>query len=359
MQALGASGGIALCSAAGPAGGGGEGVQMSEGKVLVMGASGFLGSHVVKALVAEGRAVRLLVRPTSNTSAIADLRLEQAVGDVRDAASVREAMEGCSVVYYCVVDTRSWLKDATPLEETNIEGLKSTLDAAMEIGLERFVYTSTFMTLGANPSGVATERDAFNWPERAPDYVRIRVRAEEIFMEYCRRGLPGVACNVAMTYGAEDLQPTPHGWMLGLVLRGWLPCYWDARFSVVGIRDAADAMLLAERHGRVAERYLIAESTLSLKDLFQHAMRGAGLRRPLFKAPMWLMYAGCWLAQRFAALLGRETPITVESLRLTHDPQDFDSSKARQELHWRPRPAEEAVVEAGRWFRERLRRGRR
>ena len=328
---------------------------MPEAKALVMGASGFLGSHVVKALAEQGRQIRIFTRASSDTSATDHLDVERAVGDVCDPDSLRDAMRGCSVIYYCVVDTRAWLKDPAPLRATNVEGLRNVLDAAMEVGIERFVYTSTFLTLGLNPSGVATEADAFNWGNQASEYVRVRVEAEDLFFEYCARGLPGVACNVAMTYGAEDRQPTPHGWLLTLVMRGLLPA-WDASFASVGIRDAADAMLLAEKHGRLGERYLIAERTLPLKEIWSIAIKAAGTPWPVYSLPMWVMFAGCWLVERGSWLLGLETEVTVESLRLSRTVGDFDNSKARSELHWNPRPVEEAIGEAARWFHRRRKR---
>ena len=205
------------------------------------------------------------------------------------------------------------------------------------------------MTLGVNPSGVATEADDFNWADKASEYVRVRVEAEALVKSYCERGLPGVICNPAMTYGSEDRQPTPHGWMLSIVLRGLLPA-WDASFSAVGIRDAADAMLLAEEYGRIGERYLITEKTLPLAEIWSIAMKAADKRWPVYRVPMWVMYAGCWLAEHGVRLLGLETEITVDSLRLTRVVKDFDNTKARKELHWNPRPAEEAIREAALWF---------
>jgi len=330
---------------------------MSEGKALVIGASGFLGSHVVKTLAAEGREIRIFTRATSDISAIGHLEFERSVGDVCDASSLREAMEGCTAIYYCVVDTRAWLKDPAPLRVTNVEGLRNVMDVAMELGVERFIYTSTFTTLGLNPSGVATEADSFNWREQASEYVRVRVEAEDLFLDYCKRGLPGVCCNIAMTYGADDWQPTPHGWLLTLVMRGLLPA-WDGSFSSVGIRDAAEAMVLAEKYGRLGERYLITDRTLTLKQIWTLAVKGAGTKIPVYSLPMWLMYAGCWLAEHGSWLIGLETEVTLNSLRLTRIPKDFDNSKARRELHWNPRPVEESIADAARWFEAQRRAGK-
>jgi dihydroflavonol-4-reductase len=324
----------------------------SESTVLVLGASGFLGSHVVKALLAEGRKVRTFVRPTSDTSAIDHLDTERFLGDVRDIESVRAAMEGCGVVYYCVVDARAWLKDPAPLYETNVDALRDILELALDSKVRRFVFTSTFSTIGINPRGVASEADAFNWWDEASDYARVRVRAEELFLSYCRRGLPGVVCNPSFTYGTGDLRPTPHGWMIQMVVEGKMPCHWAVNMPAVGIRDAAQAMLLAERRGRTGERYLITERTLSLEELYNTAAEAVGRGPIRLGVPMPIMLLACKIIEKIAWLLGRETVITQKSLRLMRIPRDFDNEKARTELGWNPRPAAESIRDGARWFRD-------
>ncbi len=326
-------------------------LELSKGKALVMGASGFLGSHVVKALAAEGRDIRIFTRATSDISPIEGLNFEHVIGELSDVDLLRKATQGCSAIYYCIVDTRAWLKDPAPLRVTNVFGLRNVLDVAMEVGVERFIFTSTFMTLGLNPSGVATEADTFNWHDEASEYVLVRVEAEKLFLDYCKRGLPGIVCNVSMTYGAEDRQPTPHGWVIQLVMRGLMPA-WDGAFSSVGILDAASAMLLAEKFGRVGERYLITDKTLPLKVIWKTALKAADTHFPVLTAPMWFMYLICWLAENLCWLFGRDTEITIKSLRLTRIVKDFDNSKARKELHWNPRPVEESIAAGARWFRE-------
>ena len=116
---------------------------MAQNMALVLGASGFLGSHVVKALVASGRPVRILTRPSSDTAMTDHLDLERHQGNVFDRDALRKAMQGCSSVFYCIVDTRSWLRDSTPLYQTNVHGSRVAMEIALEMDIQRFVFTSS------------------------------------------------------------------------------------------------------------------------------------------------------------------------------------------------------------------------
>jgi len=316
-------------------------------KVLVMGASGFLGSHVVKELVAAGRDVRIMVRATSDTRAIDHLPLERVVGGPTDAEAVAAAMAGCDSVFYCIVDTRAWLRDPAPLYATNVDGLRAVLEVAITFPLKHFVFTSTYGTIGLNPAGISTEDDTFNWWERAPDYVKCRVQAEDMFLEYCRdRGLPGVACCVGNTYGADDVVPTPHGKMVKDVASGQMPYYWDGGGPCVGIRDAARALLLAETRGRPGERYIVAERWLDYKELFALAASRAGISPPRRRIPMPVLYAMAAVADLVSALTRRDNRFSIASLRCSTLLPNVDSAKARRELGWQPLPIEQSVAEA-------------
>src|SRR5690349_20846548 len=152
-------------------------------KKLVIGASGFVGSHVVRRLVTDGEDVRVMLRKTSSTKGIDDLAVERCYGDVFDGDALRAAMAGCDVVYYCVVDARVWLRDPAPLFRTNVEGLRHVLDVAVEVGVRKFVFTSTTGTLAVNALRPVTEEDAHNWTGGGP-YIDARVAAEQLVMQY-------------------------------------------------------------------------------------------------------------------------------------------------------------------------------
>lgn len=321
--------------------------------VLVTGASGFVGSHIVRKLVADGRNVRVLLRKTSKTDALKDLPVEIHYGDVLQPETVRAAMTGCSSVFYSVVDPRFWLTDPTPIYRNNVEGLVNSMEVALELGVERFIFTSSMGTLGFNPNGLVTEDIEFNWRDKASPYILARLEAENQLLKYTReRGLPGVALCVANTYGPQDYQPTPHGGALWEVATGKMKAAMDASAPCVDIRDVADAAVRAEARGRIGERYIIANEYLSNREFYGMATAQLGTQPPKY-IPLKLAYAIAWVAERMFKLLGRkDSLVSTDAVFLSDAFKAMDNGKARRELGWNPRPAAETVRDALAWFAE-------
>jgi dihydroflavonol-4-reductase len=318
--------------------------ESSSDLVLVTGAGGFLGSHVVRRLLADGRRVRAFVRPSTNIAGIADLPVEWAHGDIADRDAVFAATAGCASVIHCVVNTQAWLRDPGPMYRVNVTGLENAMDAALAHGVRRFVLTSTIATVGRNPSGVSTEEDAFNYPEKAGAYIRCRVEAERRFFACVReRGLPGIAMNVANTYGPGDYALTPHGRVLVAAAFGDLPFALDAGLPCVGIEDAADAMVLAERRGRIGERYIVSDCWLTQRELYGAAVEQAGTGVKLRRMPLAALYALGFVADCVSFVTRRDNQLSVQSARLSHIMNDMDSGKARRELGWNPKPVLDSV----------------
>ncbi|RAV11334.1 NAD-dependent dehydratase [Mycolicibacterium sp. GF69] len=322
---------------------------------LVIGANGFLGSHVTRLLVADGHDVRAMLRTNADTTGIDDLPVERFHGDIWDNDTLRAAMTGATDVYYCVVDTRGWLKDPAPLFRTNVDGTRNVLDVAVEpeiaAGLRRFVYTSSYVTVGRRRGHVATEDDVIV-DKRLTPYVRSRVEAERLVLQYAReRGLPAVAMCVSTTYGSRDWGRTPHGAIIAGAAFGKLPFVMGGiELEAVGVDDAARAMILAAEHGRIGERYLISEKMISNADVVRIAAEAAGMPAPTKSIPLPVSYAMATLGTVKARLTGTDEKLSLESLRLMRAEAPVDCSKARRELDWQPRPVEESIREAARFW---------
>jgi len=319
---------------------------------LVIGANGFLGSHVTRQLVAEGAQVRAMVREGANTRSIDDLELTRFQGDVFDTARVREAMDGVDDVYYCVVDTRAWLRDASPLFRTNVEGLRNVLDVAVnQPNLSRFIFTSTYATVGRRHGHVATEDDVIASSGLTP-YVQSRVQAENLVMRYVAdAGLPAVAMCVSTTYGDGDWGGTPHGAFIAGAVFGKLPFLMNGiQLEVVGVDDAARAMILAAEHGRIGERYLVSERMMALNDSIRIAADEAGVPPPQRAISVSTLYALAAAGTLKAKLTGTDAQLSLASVRMMRAEADVDSSKAKRELGWQPRPVEESIREAARFW---------
>ncbi|GAY15019.1 epimerase [Mycobacterium sp. shizuoka-1] len=319
---------------------------------LVLGASGFLGSHVTRQLVERGDAVRVMLRPTSSTRGIDDLPVRRFYGDILDDAVLREAMDGCDVVFHCVVDTRANLRDPAPLYRTNVEGLRHVLDVAVRADLRRFVFTSTIGTIGLGSGGLVDEDTPFTWGRKAGGYIGSRVAAEQLVMDYCReKALPAVALCVSNTYGGGDWQPTPHGSLVAAAARGKLPFYLAGMATeVVGIDDAARALVLAADHGRVGERYIISERYLSYRELYETAARAAGRAAPRWGIPKPVMTAIGALGGLAAAATRRDLPLNPTTVRLMHIMAPMDHGKAVRELGWQPHDVHESIRQAAEFF---------
>lgn len=322
-------------------------------KTLVMGASGFLGSHIAKELANENRELRLFMRESSDTRATEHLDAERVYGDISDQASLLAAMQGCDTVFYCIVDTRAWLRDPAPLFKTNVDGLVIAMEAALQAQVKRFVFTSSFVTVGLSDTGISDETIAFNWWDEAPAYMHSRVNAEQKLFEYCRnKGLPGIACCIGNTYGSGDFAPTPHGQLVLDSSRGKMPFYWEGGGPTVGIKDAARAMILAEQHGRIGERYLIGERWLSYQELFTLSAEAGGHKPPALKLPKLILYCVAAISDLLTRLQGRENRMSIASIKCASKVNAIDSTKARKELGWKPEPIEKSIAEAVSFYQQ-------
>jgi dihydroflavonol-4-reductase len=317
--------------------------------VLVTGASGFVGSAVANALRREGYRVRVLVRRQSPRTNI-DPADEVAVGDILDRASVAAAVAGMRNVIHVAADYRLWTPDAGELMRTNVEGTRIVMEEAQRAGAERIVYTSSVATFDLR-YGPADETRPLPVDQAIGAYKRSKIVAENAVAEMAsRQNLPAVIVNPSTPIGPRDLRPTPTGRIVIEAAAGRMPAFIETGLNVVHVDDVAAGHVLALRHGRIGERYILGGENLTLRRLLGDIAEIVGRRPPSVQLPRAAIYPFAFAAELVARITGREPFASIDGLRLSRYTMHFDDAKARRELGYRSRPAREALRDAIDWF---------
>ncbi len=322
---------------------------------LVTGATGFIGSAVLRKLLEAGATVRALVRPESDRRNIEGLPVETVEGDLGDRASLERAVKGCAALYHAAADYRLWVRKPDELYKTNVEGTRNMFSAAGEAGVKRVVYTSSVAVLGLNADGSPADEDT---PATVDDmighYKRSKFLAEkEVRRMVAEDGLPAVIVNPSSPVGPRDIKPTPTGRMVVEAAAGRMPAYVDTGLNLVHVDDVAEGHLLAFERGRVGERYILGAENLALRDILTEIAALTGRPPPRVRLPRNLILPVAVIAEGWARVTGGGEPmVTVDGVRMARKKMYFSCEKAMRELSYAPRPAAEGLSDAVAWFRE-------
>jgi dihydroflavonol-4-reductase len=320
---------------------------------LVTGGTGFVGSAVVRALLAAGEPVRALVRPSSDTRNLDGLPVERVTGDLRDASSLHRALAGCATLYHVAADYRLWAPDPRELYASNVEGTRALMEAALAQGVGRIVYTSSVATLGLHADGwPADEETPVGIDDMIGHYKRSKYLAEEVVRAMARtQGLPAVIVNPSAPVGPRDRKPTPTGRMVLDAAAGRMPAYVDTGLNIVHVDDVAAGHLAACRAGRIGERYILGSENMSLREILAAISGIVGRPPPRLRLPHGLLVPVAHVAEAWARRSGREPLLTVDGVRLARKHMYFTCERARRELGYAPRPAHDALADAVAGFR--------
>lgn len=325
---------------------------------LVTGGSGFVGGHLVRALLEDGDEVRCLVRESSPRDNLAGLPVELASGDLTCAGSVRDAVRGVDRVFHCAADYRLWVPDPERMFATNVDGTRNVLAAAAAEGVGRVVYTSTVGTLGHVSGGAADEDTPVDESEMVGAYKLSKFRAERVAEEWARRGLPVVIVNPSAPVGEADVKPTATGQMIVDFLAGKMTAYVDTGLNLVDVHDVARGHVLAWEKGRPGARYILGNRNLTLKEILDLLASITGRRAPRVRLPHWVPLAVSTVDTWFARSLGTTPRLPLDAVRLARKRMFFDPSRARRELGLPASPVRDALARAVTWFRDRDASGR-
>ncbi len=326
-------------------------------KTLVTGATGFLGSAIVRELLKDGRKVRVLVRKGTPTENIDGLDLEITYGDLRDKASLKKALTDCDVLYHTAAYYSLWDKNKRLIYDINVEGTRNILQAALDLGLTKTVYTSTVGCIGLLENGnPADENTPFNPATLSNDYKRSKYQAEQVANSFSQNGLPLVIVNPSTPIGARDIKPTPTGKIVLDFLNRKMPAYLDTGLNLIAVDDCARGHLLAEEKGVPGERYILGNRNMSLKEILLTLEKITGLKAPTVKMPYWVAFTAGWVSEALSDYLtGKPPAVPLAGVRMAKYFMYFDSSKAIRELGLPQNSIETALAEAVQWYQDRSR----
>jgi dihydroflavonol-4-reductase len=318
-------------------------------RALVTGAAGFIGSHVVRALVDDGAEVIAFDRAFGAAPSLAGLA-ELIAGDVLDGDSVRRAAEGCDAVFHLAAIYSYARADAAAMTAVNVQGTRTVLEAVSTAKPCRIVHTSSCATCGPVPGRAANEGDLPPARDLVIPYKRTKLDGERIALDAAREGVDVVVVNPTVPVGPGDVRPTPTGKMIGDVAHGRARAYLArSALNVVAVQDVAAGHLRAFEHGRTGERYLLGGENLSIRDVFATVAAAAGRPIPRVGVPWSAAYLAARAAEAATRRRGREPSMLIlDEVRAGRLPHLFDDAKARAELGHESRPAQEALIEAAR-----------
>ena len=320
---------------------------------LVTGANGFLGAAVVRALLAEKRTVRALVRAGSDRRNLAGLAVEVVVGDITEPDSLRAAVRGCTAVFHVAADYRLWVAEPGAMYRTNVAGSVNVLEAAAAAGVERMVYTSSVAVLGLNADrSPADEATPVTIDAMIGVYKRSKFLAEEaVRRRAAELAFPVVVVNPSTPIGPGDVKPTPTGRIILDAAAGRMPAFVDTGLNLVHVDDVARGHLAALALGKPGERYILGGEDMTLQRILQRVGEHVGRPAPTLRLPHWVVYPVAVGAEGVARFTGREPRVTLDGVRMSTKHMYFSSRKAERELNYKHRDPAEAIREAIDWFK--------
>ena len=322
-------------------------------KIFLTGATGFVGSHVARALAQRGASLRLLVRASSRLDNLEGLSAETVEGDLLHPEVLRRGVAGCDAVMHVAADYRLWVPDPESMYAVNVEGTRALLRIAREERVPRVVCTSSVATMGFLSNGtIVDEQTPVSLKHMIGHYKRSKFMAEEEAIAAARAGQPVVVLNPTTPIGSHDIKPTPTGQIVVDFLHRKFPAYVDTGLNLVDVEAVARAHVQALSAGRFGERYILGGENLTLKQILDKMAAITGLPSPTIRVPHSAAMLFAWFDQTVTGRMRGRTPrATVEEVRMGKKKMFASSAKAAAELDFEVIPVDAALRRAVDWFR--------
>ena len=321
-------------------------------KALVTGATGFLGSAILRLLVSEGYDVRVLVRENADMRNLENFDVKVIKGDLQNTDSLKTAVNSCDQLFHVAADYRLWVPDPEKMHKTNIDGTRNLIIAATDAGVEKIVYTSSVATLGINEDGTpANETTPSSLRDMIGTYKRSKFLAEQTVKELItKKSCPVTIVNPSTPVGPHDIKPTPTGKIILNTIRNRMPAYTETGLNIVHVDDVAKGHLLAMEKGEIGERYILGGDDMTLESIINYLCNIENINPPKIKLPYNFILPISWIMECIARFTHNEPIATVDGVRMSKKMMYFSSKKAKRKLGYHSRPATEGLEDAVKWF---------
>ena len=320
-------------------------------KALVTGSAGFIGSNVVRELLADGVNVRAMVLPGEDVRNLEGLDVEKVEGNVLDPSSLDSALNGCDTLFHLAAVYAIWARDRRIFYDVNLQGSRNMLWAARRADVEKIVYTSSIAALGVKNGQLSSdEQTPFNQYHKANDYVMTKHISQEEALTFAREGMPIVIVNPCFPYGEGDVAPTPTGKIILDVANRVQFMTYEGGINIVDVKDVARGHVLAARKGRIGEKYILGNRNVTMKELFELVASAAGVNTRIIKMPIPLTLVYGYLWKKLADLTGTQPTTTHQEVAYSRQYLFYDVSKAQRELGLEPTPLEVSIRRSLDWF---------
>jgi dihydroflavonol-4-reductase len=317
--------------------------------VLVTGATGFIGSNLVIALLGRGYSVRALRRPTSNTLALDGINVEYVFGDVNDPRALRAAMDGCDTVFHTAAVVSFWRGRREEQVRVNVEGTRTVVETCLAAGIQRLVHTSSVAALGHRTDGQLIDESApYDWGTRIA-YRYTKHLAEREVLKGVERGLDAVIVNPTVVVGQRDLH-FHGGNIIRRVAKKQIPVYVEGGLNVVSVDDVVRGIIAAVERGRTGERYILGSENVTHTEFLEKIARVVETKPPRRRVPSWLTRIAGRAADLLGAIGNFEPPFSSDLTSSVGIFHWYSIAKAQQELWYSPTPVETGIRRAYEWY---------
>ncbi len=315
---------------------------------VVTGAGGFLGSVLVRELVARGRSVRAIIR--SNAKALEELDIEIVTADIRDSSSIDRALAGAESVFHLASVISLSGDRSGSVSATNIDGARNVAEAALKNGVKRFIHCSSIHVFDLKDHGKTINENTIRVTTDSPVYDRTKYAGEIAVRNLIKMGLPAVVIHPTGVIGPGDHRPSRMGQVLIDLSSKKLPALISGGFNWVDVRDVCVGALAAEEFGRIGESYILSGQWHSTRQLATFGEEITGTPPPNFDLPMWLAQGIAPIGSLLGNISSNEYRLNSDTVSALKAARKISSAKAETELGFKSRPIRNSVHDAYKWF---------